>query len=627
MADNERKVTDLYSDKYGTITVSQINQISGESSITIVGGGYDPDCPPSSYLDLSSEYVSAKIKPFFDFPTLTTTDIDSDEWTELVETTNNKVVWIWGSLTKGGFGLVNINESGYVKYIISYGMYTREVGETTQGQIVYYSSGQQYTKNMLSEVMFCHKFFTNIWQVEGTYQGFSVSMKNPYYGGLVNCQMLTVEQQGQSINYVYGNVYTVDSMRVGLANNNTLDVLTTNPVGTARYFQTIAGDTFDALSSGGNYFPEEVIIEGWESLYGYGWTGGSDTDEENAGGGLASTGGGDGSFDNSCDVAEPTDDTQFTTDAINSGFVTIYNPTKYNVQAFCNYLFSSITEQTATALKKLIQNPLDYIVSLNMVHFSPNVNESQEIKFCGIGTGVSAPVVANQFKILDCGSVSIGEQFNSFLDYGGYSTIKIYLPYCGIFPISVNDVMGGTLKCQYIIDLCTGACIAQLSVTRSRSYVYADPYMNDTLLYEFTGNVFQQVPISATDYRGMIQGMMSVVSGGAQIASGNVMTGMGSVASGVMGSHPDIQHSGNASTSYGYMGHQKPYLILERPMQNLPNKFGEREGYVSNIYVNRLADLQGYCEVYPESFHTEYINCTDAERTEIESLIAGGFII
>lgn len=540
------------------------------------------------------------------------------DWDAFIELLQESIGWLWGSLKGGGLGIVRATGYSGSYFIATYGLYTSNISGDER---ICCNISNSMSASELSNGFICTWYDANndtsyAYQLYWTCKQSTATRCIDYTGSNI------IPDQVIPVGVLYSPIY-----------NGGFENVWTNSTANAG---TLFGDVptkivlRDDISS--PWSNERIICPTSKTLTlsdDYVMTGDFNSDEvetTNPEGGIATTGGGDGNFDNSVSGGDMSNVDSYGVDAINSGFVTIYNPTQANVQAFTDFLFTGITEDVAVVLKRLISNPLDYVISMNMIHFTPNTSGSEEIKFCGISTGVVANRVSKQFQTIDCGSIYIGEQFSTFLDYGGFSKVKIYLPYCGIFPLSTNDVMGGTLHCKYSIDLLTGACIVQLGITRKRSYVTDDPSLNDKVVYEYTGNVFSQVPLSAIDYRGTIQGLMQIAGGVTNVATGSA-AGLGSIASGVMNLKPDVQHSGNQSTSFGYMGTQKPFLILERPMQNVPADFGAREGYASNIYCEKLNDLKGYTEIDIESFKTEFFKGTDVERDELIKILSGGFII
>ena len=329
--------------------------------------------------------------------------------------------------------------------------------------------------------------------------------------------------------------------------------------------------------------------------------GGADVDPNSnpySEGGTATTGGGNGGFDNSCDTNPATGSSQFDIDGINSGFFTLYNPTKPEIQDFNDFLFSGITEDMSAVLKRLISSPLDYVLFISMCHFQPNTTSRGTIKFCGLDSGVTANVIDRQMQEIDCGTLTINEdaETKSFLSYNPYFKISAYLPYIGIIPLDPDLVMDGSIHLVYWVDLGTGSCIAQLEVQR-KSRGVGDPTLQPNVIMEFQGNCYLNMPLSATDWRALFQSVVQFAGGTIGAVSGNA-SGLGSMASAVMAEKFDAVHSGQMGTNYGYMGKQRPYLILERPILQTPKEFGSYEGYPSNIY-RRLGDISGYTEIDP----------------------------
>ena len=373
---------------------------------------------------------------------------------------------------------------------------------------------------------------------------------------------------------------------------------------------------------GAVYNPYEITMEGYELTKGGAFIGATDTSPEASYTPAGSNGGG-GGYDNSSDSQDFPDSSQFATDALNSGLITVFNPTKQQLIDFASFLYSdSITDVIANQLKRLIADPLDYIISLNTAHFTPTVSTSNVINFGGVSTGVSAGVVSPQFQFLDCGEVEIPEQTNSFQDYGQFSSVKIYLPYCGIHELSINEVMGGKIWVQYVIDCLTGSCVANVKITRHRNNVMSDPYL-DAIIYTFTGNCFTSVPITSRDFQSTITGLMGVASsvgtfmGG--LAGGNpamMATGAGGVLSNAMNSTPSAQRVGNYSSNYGYMQLQTPFVILERPMASIPDRYENYYGRPLYDYM-QVGNCDGYVEIDTDTLWTDKFDFITSEEEQM----------
>lgn len=314
--------------------------------------------------------------------------------------------------------------------------------------------------------------------------------------------------------------------------------------------------------------------------------------------------------------------------AINSGLVTLYRPTQAELSSFASFLYTGITDSIADQLKKLVTNPLDYVIFVALCKFAPPIYGREEIAFCGIGSGVSADKIVNQFYDLDCGTITFNEQFNSFLDYSPNSKLKIYIPYCGVHDLNVDECMGSTISLKYRIDLLSGSGVAKLKITRSRRKTAPFDCSINSYIYEYPCNVYLTMPLSATDWRGTYQSLVSlaggVITGAATGGIGGAMSIASSVASAVTSNKVSVNRSGQIGSSYGYLGENKPYLILERPITSVPERFEMWEGLESNITA-KVANLSGYTEIDTDTLWSDsFGHATQEECKMIKDIMNGG---
>lgn len=309
---------------------------------------------------------------------------------------------------------------------------------------------------------------------------------------------------------------------------------------------------------------------------------------------------------------------QFETDATDTGFVTIYHMTKDEMKQFNAWLWTSFTENWWVALQKVLMDPLDFIISAGQIKYVPVDGDRVEVKFNGHATGVFTHVT-RQWIDLDFGSVKLDQQFNSYLDYGTYSSVKIYLPFIGVKTLDTNDVQNATLSLMYSIDNITGACIAVIKVDRSDSGASDDVHINSGL-YRFTGNCKQEVPISNKNYANSIEAFASLAG---SICSGSGAAIAGNAANMIMNAKPSIERSGNMSSNYGMMDQLVPFLILERPIRSVPSAYGSFVGYpVGSQGTMQLKHYSGYIECITAKI--DNIHATDEEKEIIMSLLKSG---
>ena len=350
-----------------------------------------------------------------------------------------------------------------------------------------------------------------------------------------------------------------------------------------------------------------------------------DEDDPNRDAGSSEEQGGNGDYPEETSHVDTPDSSSMTTSIVNSGFITLYNPTLANVKSFSDFLFTDIDEVTSIQLKRLIADPIDFTLFLAMCHFTPPSTITDNIMYAGIDTGVSAKKINNQFKVIDCGTVHISGDTKTFLDYNNTTKISIYLPYAGIKELNADDVVGSDVNCTYNIDMLTGDCLITIKCVRNIRKQMGDAELDD-VLYTFTGNCYETVPLTATDWRNVFTSSISLVSGGIALAGGNV-AGIGAIANAIMTEKVSVEKSGNVSSNFGYMGVQYPYIILERPVTANPYNYRAFKGYVLNMHYN-LGDLSGYTEIEGETLWIDgFDGITESEAEMLKQITSSGFYL
>ena len=342
-------------------------------------------------------------------------------------------------------------------------------------------------------------------------------------------------------------------------------------------------------------------------------------------------GGGDGDHDDgSDDIDIPT---LPTLSAVDTGFITLYRPSASDLVNLANYLWSSPLAIWDN-LKKIVQQPMDCILGLSIVPVNPSIGAAKPITIADVNTGVNTCPVTSQYVEVDCGSITVNEYWGAYLDYEPYTKAEIYLPYIGTHPISIDDIMGKTVKIVYHVDVLSGSCTAYIKCGRS-------------VIYSFIGQCSSSIPIGAKDWTNVITGALTIATAiGSMVASGGATAPMGASATpqqveAAEATHraamirqagnvastavnvlkPSIGKSGSMSGTGGLMAIQKPYLILTRPKQAVPGSQNHYMGYPSFITAS-IGSLSGYTEV--EEVHLNGVPATDIELAEIEQLLKGG---
>ena len=292
----------------------------------------------------------------------------------------------------------------------------------------------------------------------------------------------------------------------------------------------------------------------------------------------------------------------------------VYNPSQGELNSFGAWLWSS---NFVDQIKKLFADPMQAIIGVHKVFATPSTGGSQTIKCGYLDSGVSAAVVTNQYTTVDCGSASLREYFGNVFDYDPYTKVSIFLPFIGIVPLNTADVMRSTVSVKYKVDVITGACLAEVSISRDGG---------GGILYTYGGSAIVTYPVSSGSYVGAVQAALSTAIGiGSAIASGGASLGAsaGMVLGGLSHAKTQVQHSGQFSGSSGAMGGKKPYLIVSRPQTRTPSNIGDYKGIPSNA-IHKLSSCTGFVKV--NEVHVISKSAYDNEIQEIESLLKSGVI-
>ena len=256
-------------------------------------------------------------------------------------------------------------------------------------------------------------------------------------------------------------------------------------------------------------------------------------------------------------------------------------------------------------------NPIENIISCKSIPINTD-GTNQEIILGNVATGVNGEKISNNFAKQTIGSILINEHYHNFLDYTPYTNVILYLPYIGFKELDTTLVMNKTIQVIYTIDAITGGCLAQV-------------YVNNVRLYEFTGNVGIDIPITASNR--------------AQVESGYIQAGVGATMSAVGGNVgsavTSLLNSATSQYHYSSTGNPSPmcvastnrtcYVIIDRPnYQNLKafNHTRGRKCYLSKT----ISTLKGFT-ICDSNIDLSGINATQSELEELKEILSSGFYV
>lgn len=250
-------------------------------------------------------------------------------------------------------------------------------------------------------------------------------------------------------------------------------------------------------------------------------------------------------------------------------FFTIYEPTNANMQKINDAIFINAADGTTI-------NVQQYFSSYKKFYCKIPVAGYKQLKGGAYDFGEQAPYVKEYTIVVDCGSVEIPEQNQSLLDYSPFSRLTIYLPFIGFQELDDKLVVGHTLKVQYVVDVLSGRCLAQL---------YVDSTDLQSCFAEYGGTIAADEILGSDngyDYYGAYE----------------LMTTM-------------------------QLGELSCYVLIHTKIP-LEGDIVNYKGLPTNEIV-RVGDVTGFVKY--SSIHVDGMTATDSEKSEIESLLMSGIFV
>lgn len=326
-----------------------------------------------------------------------------------------------------------------------------------------------------------------------------------------------------------------------------------------------------------------------------------------------------------------------TTDVTNTGFVTLYNPTTLEIGQLAYFMWSG---DFADILKKIFRAPFDCIIGLKLLYAPVITQSAQTIWLGNVETTVSASKIKEQFVDFDCGTININEYFKSFLDYTPFTKITIFLPFIGYKQLNVDEVMNSSLHLVYRIDVYSGSCIAFLRITKNIKSTNLN-----SVLYSFDGNCAMDIPFTSGDMSRYVAAILGTAASTAGAVISNPvlsemplnsnndatknpnekhLSDLQNGTSNLMASKPQIQRGGSLTGANSSMGMKRPYIIIERPLQQMPGDYANFIGIPLNM-TKTLSQVTGFTVV--SQIFMASTQATDKEIKMITKLLMQGVIL
>ena len=169
----------------------------------------------------------------------------------------------------------------------------------------------------------------------------------------------------------------------------------------------------------------------------------------------------------------------------------------------------------------LTNNPIDTIVSLK--YFPCVVETAANPAVVHLGkyqTNIAANAISHTVKVIDFDPIDVWEHFGDYRDYEPYTTLQMYIPFCGTVSIPTAEAMGKWVSVKLCIDINTGACAGYVIVSNSGS--------GGICVATATGTASIDIPVSGLQSANLSQAIFNAAANWTQtqISNAKVTTGL-----------------------------------------------------------------------------------------------------
>lgn len=315
-----------------------------------------------------------------------------------------------------------------------------------------------------------------------------------------------------------------------------------------------------------------------------------------------------------------------------TGFLTLYAMNEYHMQKFGSILWANIFSGDfwrsvyTTIANDFSIHPsdiLNYIVSLHCFPFDLSTCASYASRidtlYVGVGTaglslltGYDIGIMESFGESFDGGTLAVPRKFNDFRDYEPYSTVHIFIPFCGEVELTPSEVVGKTLRLSYCVDLSTGAVQASVYVLSEVSHMVATASGTIGASIALTASNASNTLVKAgTSIAQMVAAVAAIATGTEAVQAGAAMEGAGGdamirqgiatqnqgfanmsqVPGTLLESNPT--HTRNTVSGFGSFQTTNAYITIVYKHYQIPQNFAHTYGYATNI-TKRLGDLDGF---------------------------------
>lgn len=264
---------------------------------------------------------------------------------------------------------------------------------------------------------------------------------------------------------------------------------------------------------------------------------------------------------------------------------------------------------------------IDYVIDCHIIPVAPTVSSADNIRVGWKQFATTAAVVTSDYVDFDCGTLEIAEYYKNFVDY--LTTAQLFLPFIGFVPMQPEFWQGGTLGVKYRFNVVDGSFQAFVTSYSSKSNLAG------SVVAQYGGSCIVHIPITGLNYSNLVGSLINAGVSVATAGGSSAMSAITGVAAGteslLEGVNPALQQSNSYNASTAFLSVRRPYLLIERPVQQTSAMYYQEMGLPLNV-AKKLAKLDGFT-VCENPIMSGFDGFTDEEVAEIKNLLTSGVIL
>ena len=297
--------------------------------------------------------------------------------------------------------------------------------------------------------------------------------------------------------------------------------------------------------------------------------------------------------------------------------ITLSSPTSDEIKQLNKFLWSKSFYDN---ILKIQQDPLQAVLGLYITDCPIPTSGRNEIVCGNVDTGISANAILQSFMVVDCGEITVEEEYGSYLDYSPFKQAQLYLPHIGFVDIDNDIIQNNTIHIKYHVSLIDGQALCYVSIRQNRYPSFNEVYKT------YPCSVYSQVPMSAYDVTAKMQSFIntvtsSVLSFANSGSAGALTSAVGGAVSTAMTKNK-VEKSGALTDMAGLMGMKRPCLILYTTPAYMPSSYTDDVGSLIGT-SDTIANVGGLCKIINPRIN---FSCPKFVSDKLETMLANGVI-